>query len=104
MKSPCLTCTRVRDPRNCENKVCKEWRAWFIDRWEAMRKNIRTAMEQAPITEQGVPLGGYQYASPHRVEAFLNNDPCKACYCPKDVCTRPCQLKLVWEDRKGGTQ
>lgn len=101
MDSPCLTCTRVKNPRNCENKTCKDWQAWFIDRWEAMRRNIRTGMDRAPITEQGVPLGGRQYASPHRVREFLQTDPCNTCYCPRDVCTSPCQLKLAWEERKG---
>lgn len=46
MESPCLTCTRVKDPKNCENKSCKDWQAWYIGRWEAMRANLRTAMAQ----------------------------------------------------------
>ena len=36
-QSPCLTCIRVKDPSNCENKTCKLWKAWFIRTWEAMR-------------------------------------------------------------------
>lgn len=102
MKCPCLTCTRVRDPQNCENKVCKDWRAWFIDRWEAMRKQVRADMDRTPVAECGVPLGGQRYASPHRVAAFLMHDPCNTCYCPKDVCSKPCQLKLAWQEQKGG--
>ena len=43
-QSPCFTCTVVKDPRNCENKLCKEWQAWFIERWEALRKYYRSAM------------------------------------------------------------
>ncbi len=101
-ESPCLSCTRVKDPCNCENKLCKDWQAWFINRWENMRRNVRASMDQAPIADQGVPLGGHRYSPPHRVEAFLKNDPCKTCYCPKDVCTKPCQLKLAWEGRNGG--
>ena len=101
MNSPCLTCTRVRDPQNCESKVCKEWRAWFIARWEAMRANVAKSIHHAPVEEHGVPLGGRRYASPHRVQAFIKNDPCKTCYCPKDMCTRPCLLRLAWEQRKG---
>lgn len=31
--SPCLTCTRVKDPDSCENKNCKLWKAWFLRRW-----------------------------------------------------------------------
>jgi hypothetical protein len=36
-KSPCLTCTKVQDPKNCENKSCSEWRKWFIQAWERLR-------------------------------------------------------------------
>lgn len=32
-QSPCLTCTKVKDPPNCENKLCKDWKAWFLRRW-----------------------------------------------------------------------
>ena len=39
-KSPCLNCTRVKDPKNCENKNCPVWREWFIRRWEEMRKAV----------------------------------------------------------------
>lgn len=33
-KSPCLTCTKVTDPKNCENKQCRLWSKWFMERWE----------------------------------------------------------------------
>lgn len=36
-KNPCLTCTRVKDPHNCENKNCREWREWFVRKWEELR-------------------------------------------------------------------
>ena len=39
---PCKTCTRVKDPENCMSKSCVYWRAWFIDKWEAMRKRHAT--------------------------------------------------------------
>lgn len=39
-KSPCLTCTRVKDPRNCENKTCKLWQEWFMQRWQAMQARL----------------------------------------------------------------
>ena len=39
-QSPCLTCKRVKDPRNCENKSCKLWRDWFLDRWQEMRCRV----------------------------------------------------------------
>lgn len=104
MKSPCFTCTRVRDPQNCESKVCKEWREWYIARWEAMRRRIHQQIAGAPTQERGVPLGGRHYEAPHKVRQFLQNDPCNSCYCPKDLCTTPCQLRLAWEKRKGAQQ
>lgn len=99
MVSPCLHCTRVRDPKNCENKTCKDWQAWFIDRWEAMREHVRAEMENVSIEEVGVPLGGHRYASPHRAQQYLLNDPCNACPCPKDVCHTPCPVKSAWEEK-----
>lgn len=33
-QSPCLTCTRVKDPENCGNVNCKLWREWFIGKWD----------------------------------------------------------------------
>ncbi len=34
MKSPCETCNRVRDPKNCENKQCRQWANWYLKRWK----------------------------------------------------------------------
>ena len=34
---PCDTCTRVKDPKNCENKQCQVWRNWFLRKWEELR-------------------------------------------------------------------
>ncbi len=31
--SPCMNCSRVKDPGNCENKCCRQWSAWFMQRW-----------------------------------------------------------------------
>jgi hypothetical protein len=36
-EKPCLTCTRVEDPENCERKGCQAWREWFLKKWEDMR-------------------------------------------------------------------
>ena len=33
-QSPCLTCVKVKEPEKCEYKLCKEWSAWFLRRWE----------------------------------------------------------------------
>ena len=100
MNSPCLTCTRVRDPKKCENKLCKDWQAWFIDRWESMRENIRAEMEKAPVEEIGVPLGGERYASPHRVREYLADDPCSRCLYPKDVCYGHCPSRIAWAEKQ----
>ena len=34
--SPCESCTRIYDPDACENKNCKDWKAWFLRRWAAI--------------------------------------------------------------------
>lgn len=99
-KSPCLECTRVRDPQNCENKLCKDWQAWFIDRWEAMRAHVRAQMDAAPAQDIGIPLGGNRYASPHRVREYLMCDPCIRCLCPKDQCGVPCPARKRWEQMR----
>lgn len=100
MNSPCVHCTRVRDPKNCENKGCKDWQAWFIDRWEAMREHVRAEMETAETTDAGIPLGGQRYAPPHRVREYLQTDPCEHCMCPKDICHAPCPVKSAWTQTK----
>ncbi len=33
VQSPCLTCTRVKNPGDCENKNCRVWSDWFLSRW-----------------------------------------------------------------------
>lgn len=35
-EKPCLTCTKVRDPKNCENKSCQVWREWFLKKWSEL--------------------------------------------------------------------
>jgi len=69
MMSPCESCRRVRDPRQCENKDCKTWRTWFIHRWDYIRRL-------------------------YRQEA----DPCKGCSCPQELCFEPCARKSRWEE------
>ena len=32
-ESPCAHCTRVQNPAVCENKLCKDWKRWFLHRW-----------------------------------------------------------------------
>jgi len=98
--SPCLTCIRVADPRACENKNCKPWRQWFLDRWALIHKYPRQQMEQAELKPAGVNIGGTHYATPHQVQAYLGNDPCKRCVCPKDLCSSPCRVKRAWEESR----
>ena len=98
MKKPCLTCTRVKDPENCENKKCNEWRRWFICRWDRMR-SVPRLQEEARIPEHaGVPLGGHYYAAPHETVRYLTQDPCKRCLCPKDLCQTPCRTRQAWDN------
>lgn len=40
MKNPCETCTRVKDPGNCENKNCRTWREWFVQKWNEMQGRV----------------------------------------------------------------
>lgn len=37
-KSPCLTCTRVHDPEECNDKSCGRWRAWWLAKWEQIHR------------------------------------------------------------------
>lgn len=99
--SPCLSCTRVAAPRACENKNCKLWRQWFLDRWDLIHQYPRHQMEQAELKPAGVSVGGHRYSPPHRVREYLDNDPCDGCLCPKDLCTSPCPVKRAWEETKG---
>lgn len=100
MNSPCLECSRVRDPQACENKLCKDWQAWFIDCWEAMRRNVRAQMEESTTQDIGIPLGGQRYAHPHRMQDYLREDPCNRCLCPKDVCHSPCPARTAWAEKQ----
>ena len=58
--TPCKTCIRVADPACCEDKNCRQWRQWFIDRWDAMRR-------QFPV----------EHTDP---------DLCAGCLCPRELC------------------
>ena len=31
-QSPCKTCTRVKDPMNCSNRNCADWKKWYLNR------------------------------------------------------------------------
>lgn len=98
--SPCMSCTRVRDPRACENKRCRAWRVWFVKKWNVMRLQPRLAMEKRAMVPEGVCIGGQCYAQPHRVRQYLATDPCGTCLCPRDLCAQPCRVKRSWEQAR----
>ena len=100
MNHPCLECTRVRDPQSCENKGCKDWQAWFLHRWEAMRQNIRSQMEASTIRDIGIPLGGETYAHPDQIRGYLRENPCQRCLCPKNLCHIPCPARMAWAEKQ----
>ena len=98
---PCLTCTRVKNPSDCEIKSCKEWRSWFVVRWDAMRKGVFASMQQAPVTEDVIRVGGHKYSHPDRVREYIRSgNPCASCACPKELCDTPCQVRKVWDKRR----
>lgn len=72
--SPCFTCTRVKNPQDCENKQCPPWRSWFLRRWEQLRQQF--GAEKIPVPGE---------------------DPCGSCLCPKELCVVPCAKSLAWE-------
>ena len=96
MTSPCARCTRVTDPRQCENKECRLWQKWFIEKWNTMRVTPRLDAERRPREVEGVCIGGKYYALPHRVNSYLQTDPCQGCLCPRDLCVIPCRVKRDW--------
>lgn len=87
--SPCLTCARVPDPGACENKRCRVWRQWWIDRW-------------ALIQAYGQKRLGQE--EPRSVEGNAEEtDPCAGCICAEDLCATPCRKKRTWLQEKGDT-
>ncbi len=97
--SPCLSCTRVKNPADCENKNCKLWRQWFTSQWDALRSDPRLQMEAGNAGLEGVSIGGTTYVLPDRLREYLQKNPCRQCFC-KDLCTSPCPARRAWEDVK----
>lgn len=95
--NPCLSCTLVQDPENCQNKNCTLWQQWFIHRWDQMRLCCRKEMEERELSPIGVNIGGNYYLPAHRRLAYLRKNPCDECPCPKDLCQTPCQLRRTWD-------
>jgi len=96
MMSPCMCCTKVKDPTVCDNKDCRQWQRWFIEKWNEMRVAPRLELEKKPRIAEGVCIGGRVYALPHRVDSYLQTDPCESCLCPRDLCVVPCRIKRDW--------
>ena len=96
MTCPCNRCERVADPRNCDNKDCRLWQKWFIEKWNTMRAAPRLAIEKRPRETEGICIGGQFYALPHRINSYLTKDPCESCLCPRDLCAIPCRMKRDW--------
>ena len=95
-KCPCHSCTRVKNPRNCEEKGCKVWKDWFIETWDRQRMQFRLAREHMAVEMEGENIGGVRYALPHRVHNYLETDPCSRCLSPRDLCKVPCKVKRNW--------
>lgn len=98
--SPCVLCTRVSDPKNCENKNCPDWRSWWLGRWDLIHRYPRDRIDRAEVKPAGVPLGGRHYTTPQQATEFLEKDPCDGCLCPKDLCSEACKLKRAWTSAK----
>ena len=97
---PCTYCSRVANPSNCENKKCVPWQRWFLKKWEHTRTLFRVPYENVPMEETGIPLGGYRYSHPHRVQEYRENGPCLRCRLPKDLCTSACAAQRAWQQEK----
>ena len=93
---PCRGCKRVRDPVNCENKACKDWKAWFISRWEAMRASIREQAHGKGVPGTPISVGGVKYHHPERVREFLAMDPCVRCPWRDGLCEGTCDARQIW--------
>ena len=93
--NPCLVCTRVADPRECDNKKCTPWQNWFLSRWALIREYPRRQHQQ-PMPQLGVRIGGVCYAHPEQVKDYLRRDPCQDCACGEDVCKTPCRARQNW--------
>ena len=97
---PCRNCTRVRDPQNCENKICKDWQAWFFERWDNMRNQVRNEIHGEGIKGKPISVGGRKYHHPDMVRQFLHGDPCIRCPWRDGLCGTTCYEKKMWLEAK----
>lgn len=101
-ESPCRICQRVRDPQNCENKLCREWQAWFIDRWETMRRAVMAEANGPSIQGQTISVGGIKYRHPDHIRDYLVTDPCLRCPWADGLCPDICDTRQAWLAAKEG--
>ena len=52
MKNPCLNCTTVERPKDCDRKGCGAWQIWWLERWENLRK--RYCVDEERRVEDGL--------------------------------------------------
>ena len=100
-QSPCMTCLRVSNPQECENKSCKLWQDWFVARWALLHSYSRRVMD-APSPRLGVTIGGVCYAHPVQVQDYRKDDPCNGCACTADLCKTPCRARQNWAKAVNG--
>ena len=100
MTNPCMRCTKVDNPAQCDDKDCRLWQQWFIERWNRMRVIPRLEIENRPKQQEGICIGGKYYALPHRIDSYINTDPCDSCLCPRDMCVIPCRVKRDWQNAR----
>lgn len=50
---PCETCTKVNHPEQCTSKTCPDWKAWWLERWEAIHDFGRRYVKKKRRTEDG---------------------------------------------------
>ena len=98
LPSPCATCFRVKNPAACENKNCKVWREWFSAAWDRARLQPVLQRQLHSHGISTVNIGGTHYAMPHQVKEYLQDDPCKHCPFPKELCNSPCPAKRSWSE------
>ena len=97
LPAPCRRCTRVTDPRKCENQKCTVWRSWFRESWGEIRAYPRRQMDTAKTLPLGVRIGGRYYLHPDHLRAHCKKDPCVGCESPCELCKTPCRMKKNWE-------
>lgn len=93
---PCEVCTRVRRPEDCENKTCKEWQQWFIERWDAMRSSVLQSDAGESRMGDTIRVGGTEYHHPDQTRRFLAVNPCHKCIRAATLCAGACDTKKAW--------